>query len=255
MKLYQRLGLKEKEMPLEMTIEGLHKELEACKDNKDLPSAKFFVVSDCHLIALDFYYLEKIDKSKIYAHLMLDYTCEYFFGKWREETPVHNGPANAFTNKKLVKNWGPEFREAIFWASCLGEWDKAGKISEYPTDECPIGYDEPKQFRAWWLIVAAVLRGESLENLTRHTDVIDKGRKKYQKLLLAMLRPLLAGDSEGFNKELKIYLEYCDNNTFNKIEIDEKISIDGTFLINLARHRGLTVEYPAEYEDRIVKLK
>ena len=255
MKLYQRLGLKEKEMPVEMSIEGLHEELKACKDKKDLPSAKFFVVSNCHRIALDFYYLEKIDKSKTYAQLMLHHTCEYFFGKWREEVPVPEklGPPDSHTNKRHI-SWISQFREAIFWASYLGEWDKANQIAEYPTDECPTDY-EPKQFRAWGLIIAAVLRGESLENLTRHTEVIDRGRKKYQKLLLAILRPLLAGDSEGFNKELKVYLEYCDNNTFNKIEIDEKISIDGTFLINLARHRGLTVEYPAEYEDRIVKLK
>ncbi|MHC4759002.1 MAG: hypothetical protein ACYTE8_10125 [Planctomycetota bacterium] len=147
-----------------------------------------------------------------------------------------------------------QYRESLFWASCLGDWDSVQKLSEYPTAECPVGRYESKLFCKWWLLVAAVIRGEKLEGLA-YVEAVEKSRRKYFRLLLFMLRAILAADSESFNTHLKAYLDYCKKNTFNRPEIDEKISRDGTFMINWARHKGLEVTYPAEYEDRIVKLR
>jgi hypothetical protein len=253
--LYKRLGLRKSRIGLKFDMDRLDRLPQMMLNQpRDIDLYKQDFVSTTQWIALYHYYLSNLHEAKKYAGLMIDYTIEYFFGKWLAEAPLDGGPPDKERRKRYAA-WTDEFREAVFWASCLGEWEKAERIAEYPTSECPVGRYEPKLFCYWCLLVAGVLRGESLESLSEYTETIAKSRRKYYTCLLNMLCAILEEDENRFNSYLAVYLDYCNENTFNRPEIDEKVSIDGTFLINYALHRGLKVEYPNQYRDRIVVLE
>ena len=252
--LYRRLGVGKSEMPIKIIMDGIKKSLEKLNKAKYPDDIISNLSARCDLLAFYFCYLEQFDEAKKYAQRMIDYTLEYFFGDWRNEIPIDGNPPDAELRKKY-EPWTRQFRPAIFWASCLGDWEKVRELAEYPTKQCPVGRYEPKLFCYWLLLLAGVLRGESLNSLQEYVDKVSKSRRRYYILLFNMLKAILDADSEHFNHELEKYLDYCNEHTFNRPEIDEKVSIDGTFLINYARHRGLKVEYPEKYKDRIVVLK
>lgn len=252
--LYRRLGLKKGDMPARIWVEELEELPDVMRRRpQDTGLYKSEFASTTGLLALYYFYLEEADAAWKYARLMVDYAIEYFFGKWRAEVPIDAGPASP-ERRKRYGSWASQFRKAVFWASCLGQWKKVRRLAQYPTRECPIGRYEPKLVCIWLLLLAGVLRGELLESLCKYTDAIDRSRRKYYTLLLNVLRVVLDSDSENFNTLLREYLDYCNEKTFCRPEIDEKVSIDGTFLINFARHKGLKVEVPREYVDRIVVL-
>jgi len=252
-KLYERLGIPTKQASLDIYADVFERKINWMRSSEDqYDEAVFDLGSVCESLALNYYYNDKYEEAAKHARMCIDYTIEYFFGKWRDELPIDGKPPDA-AKRKEFEPWENMYRESMFWASCLGDWESIKKLSEYPTAECPVGRYEPRLFCIWWLLVAAVIRGEKLEGLS-YTKAVEKSRRKYFRLLLSMLRAILQKDSDSLNSSLKDYLDYCKKNTFNRPEIDEKISRDGTFMINWARHKGLEVTYPAEYEDRIVKL-
>jgi hypothetical protein len=252
--LYKRFGLSKKSICTHGEIERLKRIPQIMqRRSRDIPIYKGELVSTAYWIAINKYYADKHKEATKYAHLMIEHATEYFFGSWRYEAAIDGQPPDAEKRKKYGA-WSDEFRKSIFWASCLGDWDSVRKLAEYPTDECPVGRYEPKMFCYWLLLLAGVLRGESFKSLKRHTDKLHRSKKTYYILLLNMLHAVLDKKAAKFNEVLTEYLDYCNENTFNRPEIDEKVSTDGTFLINFACDKSLCVNIPEEYIDRIVVL-
>jgi len=288
--LYKRLGLRARDLSTKWEAERLNRIPKIMQERpRDIPIYKVDYVYTTNFIALNKYYLDERREAIKYAHLMVDYTIEYFFGNWRSEEPIDEGPPDEERRKKYG-TWTDEFREAIFWASCLGQWEKVKKLAQYPTDECPIGRCESKLFCYWLLTLAAVLRGEPLENVEEYTNKVANSRRKYYTTMLSMLESILDKDSVKFNKLLKEHLDHCNKTLFCPqpvskreiqkvtlfidiaraegidvkvpqeyapipVSITDRVARDGTFLINFARHKGLEVEIPEQYVDRIVVLK
>jgi len=287
--LYKRLGIQRKEMPVVSSVESFHKLLDSLSEAKDPDDIISFLSSDGDILAFYFYYTEQTEEAKKYARLSIDYTLEYFFGKWREEKPIDKNPPDPVRRKKF-EPWERDFRQSIFWASCLDEWDKVKKLAEYPTDECPVGRYEPKLFCYWLLTLAAVLRGEPLEDVKEYTNKVANSRRKYYTTMLSMLEAILDKNSVKFNKLLKEHLDHCNIKLFYPqpvsrkeikkaalfinfarsegidvkvpqeyapipVPVTDRVARDGTFLINFALYKGLNVQVPPEYTDRIVRLK
>lgn len=249
--LYEKFGLDKRVLSTNYEIENLNESLSFTRTDKAwlITVHKETTIFSSSFISFRFYLLDEKKKAMEYAQSLLGYAIEFFFGSWRSLVQRKN-------SKKNIKFglWMDEFRETIFWGSCLEEWKKIAKIAEYPDDECLLEPEEKKETRAWLLLLAAVLRGELFQAQQRYIDAIEQGRQKREKLLLTVLRTILEGDVEKLNQELKTYLQHYKKKEFPKDSIPEKLAIDGTFLINYARHRGLAVEYPPEFEDHIVKL-
>ena len=253
MKLYEKYQIKKDQIAEKQVSYSLRAKLKGTKNNNLLRSNKFHTVSDSTLMCFYKYYLHKPKELKVFIERLFVYLDDYFFGTWRCEVQTDEGKIDPEWWKRI--SWASFFRETIFWGSCIGAWDKIKKIAQYPTEECL--NSEPWEhigFRVWYLVIAAVLRDEPLESLGRYTDLIDKLKSRREKLLLDILRPILYGDAEKANGQLSIYLKYYKKFEFKKPEITEKVSIDGTFLINFGRYRGLKIEYPEEYTDHIVTL-
>ena len=93
------------------------------------------------------------------------------------------------------------------------------------------------------------------EIIDKYAAMVKNGKKnKFQKLLLNMVYAILDVDSDRFNKDLNVFLNYCQKNVFTGKGIRNKLALDASFLINYARHKRLTVEYNPDYEDHIIKL-
>jgi hypothetical protein len=251
--LFERLGLQRDFLPVQEAIYNLNIEIRLIEEKRDLPILKSSVVSHCHRIALDSYLLEDIALAREYARKMVELAKEEFFGSWRAEMVVAQGYANLKAVKQ-VEAWERDFGGAIFWASCLDAWEDMNCLAKYATNECSVGDYEPAEVGNWLLLLAAVLRDEPLQAVASHVQQVEKDRRKYYKFLLKLLRAILTNDNSAFNVELAAFLKYYKNDCFPKGAIDEKVTMDGTFMINFARHRGLDVSYSEEYSDHIVRL-
>jgi hypothetical protein len=69
-----------------------------------------------------------------------------------------------------------------------------------------------------------------------------------------ILRAIINKNIKVANQEMSNYLEFYKKDEFPKHEINAKIALDATFLVNYGRYLGFTIEYPSEYEDHIIKL-
>lgn len=253
LRLYDRLAIQKKELYVKFFEKELSRNIKATKNLLDVPWVKGDIVCDSNLIAFYYYYLEKKKDAKNTVISLLDYAKDYFFGKWRYEAPTDQGKIDPERFRKYM-NWIDYFRYIIFWGSCIDQWAQITEIAQYPCDYTEGEIWEPKEYRSWYLLIAAILRGEPLEQLSKYTIVIENGKKKREKLLLKLLNAILDNDVDRADQELKSYLKYYKQYEFPKPEIREKLTIDGTFLINFARHKGIELEYPQEYSDHIVRL-
>ena len=207
---------------------------------------------DSSRICLNYYLIDEKDRIEHYARPMLDYALDYFFGEWRKTTPIDGKIGEEFV--KRCKLWVNYFRESILWASVLGQWDKAKEISKYPDELCMKADFESKEKKAWYVLLAIYVREDSLDNAGSYVELIENGKKKREKLLLSVLRTIVANEPESFTKEFDIYMKHYKAREFPQRQIPEKLAIDGTILFNLAKHKGLQVEFPEKHIDHYIHL-
>lgn len=250
MLLYERLGISSNLIDVEGTKECLELYLKGTKDPNMDYVYKRTVVTESGFLCLYYYCLEDWLNVRKYAQVMFDGLKDYFFGEWKDITPTDDGIIDR--NWWKITGWITEFREGLLWASCLNKWDTVFEIAQYPDDQCRRNTLYSKEFHQWYRLLAALLRGESINKLTRYTEFIENSRKRKEKYLLSLLRAVLDKDSDRFNKILREYMKYYKKREFVKPEITEKLAIDATILFNLARHKGLNVEIPGKYEDNLV---
>ena len=209
------------------------------------------VSNSCRLC---FYYYLIDEKMHIehYVIPMFDYVLDYFFGEWLKVTPCDG--KMGINNWKSCLLWVSELRYPILWASVLGAWDKAKEISKYPDALCMDADFESKEKKAWYVVLAVYLREASLDNASKFIELIENGKKKREKLLLSVLKAIVANDTEGFTKEFGIYMKHYKAREYPQKQVPEKLAIDGTILFNLAKHKGLQVEFPGKYIDHYIHL-
>lgn len=210
------------------------------------------LVSDSCRICFYYYLIDKKIRIKHYARPMFDYAIDYFLGEWLKTTPCDGKKGIDIWKSCLL--WVSELRYSILWAGVLGEWDKAREISKYPDELCMEADFESKEKKAWYILLAIYLCEDSLKNAEKFIDIIENGKKKLEKLLLNVLRAIIAKDEKAFANEFEIYMKYYKAHEFSKPSVPEKLAIDGTILFNLAKHKGMKVEFPRKYIDHYVYL-
>lgn len=250
---YQKLGLRREQLDVESHLRGLELDLKQLeKKVDDWYMAMTAISSGSDLLALCHYYYEDLPSARRYAAMTSEYCQEHFFGSWRKEVPIDNDPPSEAVRKRY-EPWARHFRNSIMWAMCLGDWRKVCKLSEYPTDECPIGRYETRQECYWLLVLAGVLRGDEAQQ-HKYFDAVRKCKSKYHRQLLAMTEAILSKDVARYEQELVSHLAHCCEHVFTQPGIDAKISKDATILHHYARHLGLDVTWPQEHADRLISL-
>jgi len=257
MPLYKKFGLSSQVFSKD-SFEHFQKMLLTYLNKKpphiDLVSSyKQSLVSDSSWLCFWYYMVDEKDRIAHYARPMFDYALDYFFGEWRKTTPVDGKIGEEFV--KRVELWISEFRNSILWASVLGEWEKAKEISRYLDELTMFAQQwETKEKKAWYTLLAIYLREGNLNGAANYIELIENGKKKREKLLLNVLRTIIARSADRFTKEFKIYIKYYKSHEFTQRSVPEKLAIDGTILFNLAKHKGIDVTFPKEYIDHYIFL-
>ncbi len=254
--LYERVGWPREWISIELSNKGLRRWIEGPAKEGLLREHVGGVASYCSDLAFSHYLLDEIKEARQYAVQLLDATDEYFFGDWRDRAKprdIEPGESNRdYWHRHAV--WRDKFREPCMWASCLGAWDRCRRWAAYLRDDVTFDVEQSAEDRAWYLIVAGVLLDRPWADMKPFVETIESGRRKREKLLLDTMRPLTAGDNAAFNDALAKHLSHYKSTDAKKRNMYERLAIDGTFLINLARHRGLEPRIPDRVKDHIVDL-
>ncbi len=250
--LYEKLGIDPNKIALDEWLDVIKQYSRGPSSDKLTYMYKISAVSDYSRVAYYCYLLEDRIRCIEFAGTMLECLYEYYYGEWKKKVSNDDGVINPDWWK--VMSWINEFRDALLWGSSIDRWEILERIACYPDEDCWQDDLYSKEFHIWYLLVACVLRQDANRKILRYMSTLEQSRKMREKLLAHVLQAILKGDESQVNTELNAYLKFYKKKEFTKPEITEKVSIDGTFLINFARHKGIKVKYASEYEDHIVKL-
>jgi hypothetical protein len=259
MNRYEKLGIRRDQLKLEGYLKAYEIEYSSIISPTwigVIPHSKSGIIHATHLVALCHYLLNN-DKDAIeYCLKISDFALEYFYGTWRNEVPTDDKIIDPVWWKRMGGGWIDEFRHAMLWTTCLRQWGKVVEIAAYPTPECveylPI---KVNPYLAYYLCLAVVIRGEKLESYKKYVEIIERGSRKKEKLMLEVLKAIDGADKALFDKAFVDYMKYYEKKEFPADDFDEKVSIDGTILFNIALHNNLHVEYPEEYIDYYIDLE
>ncbi len=230
------------------------RKLNAVEPDWLVPGSKAALVDDATFIAL-FYWCEgRSGDAKTYAAECVKHGVEYFFGKWREEIPTDLKTRDAVW-WRIHATWVTPFREALCWATALGDWKAVQLLAEYPAKETRPGVDATREDAAACFALASLLRGSAPSDYEACFGVIQRGKKEKPKLVAGVVRALQARNADQFQKCLEAYLHYFRKSEFKKTSLDKLLCLDGTTLLNLGLHVGLAFSIPPEVEDHIIRLK
>jgi hypothetical protein len=215
-------------------------------------------------------YLEEDYSGCIFrAKETVSFALDLFLGTWRESVAnVKQGgmwPAEHWRKQ----GWITDFRMALLWSACLEDWSSFDCICKYPNEQTIDDSSERKSEAPWYQLLAACGRGEGLERFAEaikssrmersgkegsFEQLIEQDRSKRLKLLTAALRAIESGDNAEVQKRIDEYLAYYRKNEFTRRDVEDKLTVDGTILVHLAEHKGLTVNVAPTFVDHIIRL-
>jgi hypothetical protein len=204
--------------------------------------------------AVRFYLLADHDKAAEYARKALLRATDYFFGSWRNKVP---------TDKKTIdpawwhdkETWMQLFSLTLMWASVFGDWETVSHLSQYPDQRRGMDtIDATPALRQLYIETAEYVRS-GFRVLTETNVCTSKGADVHGTVLLA--RCLVAVSAEDTAKANAVLGEFFQRHHKRKKsrDVTDTISVDGTFMFNLARHRGLGVDIDPNLEHYLVALR
>lgn len=217
-------------------------------------SIKSGLVADATNVAICHYCSGNTNEAKRYAEKCVKHALEYFHGEWRGRIPTDLKTLDPGW-WRIHATWVTPFREALCWATVLGDWKSVQRLAEYPAKESKPGVDATREDAAACFALACVLRNAPAAEYAHCFAVIDKGKKEKPKLIAAVVRALQARDAAQFQKSLESYLRYFRKSEFKKTSLDKLLCLDGTTLLNIGLHMGLAFSIPSEVEDHIIRLR
>ena len=208
---------------------------------------------DKNAVATSYFLEGDIIKARRYATEMVRDTLAYFFGSWRTRFKTDLGTFDASWWHQHA-TWMKPLAEALCWATCLDDWASVHKLCEYPTDDCEKDATRTKEERAFRLLSVCYLRNERSKKLEHYFSVIEKGKQQKPKLLAEVIRALQAKSNDRFQNSLEVYLHYFRNSEFKRTALNKLLCFDGTTLVNIGKHEGLTFNVPPAFQDHLIRL-
>lgn len=151
--------------------------------------------------------------------------------------------------------WESEYLHSSVWASVIGRWEVVDRLATYPHDDIRVDIDQSKENRAWLLLLAKAIRDGGLYGGEAHLEAIRTGRRKREKLLLAVLLEILAGSREATEKNFLAYFKHYSRSENKGTDLFTTSMYDGTLLYKLAHRRRLKLSFPPEFMERVIRLR
>jgi hypothetical protein len=286
MKLFQKLNIEERRLNIAKRISRYENSLnEKPLPGRDGSGHVMFRASDPCRIAMAGYLNDDHALCRRYAKETVKHIDEWFYGSWSYDPADETDPSG-----RAIKNWIDRYREGVFWAATLGDWAAVRRFSEFPGEDLS-DESERKSEAPWYLLLASYLRQTNPRDSADITAELDHqanaalpdpeppeptgiwwagirlkpatfeeltehGSRKRTKLLATALRAIYLRKPPQLQEALEEYLRYYRKNEFPRSEaIDEKQSLDGTILYQVAAHAGLDPVISGDLADYIVRLE
>ena len=253
MKLHERLGLGIGAVGLEVSLEMLQiVESAQATTHYDIAWNKFRRARYQGLVALKYYILAEQHEARRHGKLCLERAEDFFHGSWRDEFIDPDGKhGTRWLQEKF--DWMEVFRECLLWGSALGEWRFLKHCSGYPEKNACLSEGYTAQDRDALVAISVIVSGDQAEKSSQCINRAADGPRKGCRLLTEVLISLVNGKINSFEEGFISYLKHYKKTDFPKEQITKKVSVEGTFLAHWARHHGMKVEVPSQFEDHIVK--
>lgn len=226
-------------------------------------------LSDGKFLVLYFYIRGEDERARQVAEDAVRYAEDYFFGPWRAEAPTGNAMNQPPDPEYWHQQWAQDdkFVESACFASCLGDWEFVKRLAEYMStirwreleSYVPgkkwIDFPDGRSTSAWRLALAGVIHGLSLDSELRPlVDIVTSGKQKRAQLLLAFLTAVVRGGDDELRGAAGAYFDYYVKRQSKSDMITDKVMIEGTLLVNYARHVGRELTVPASVGERYITL-
>jgi hypothetical protein len=267
MRLYERLGVSlESDIALPSRLELLDVALEG---GRAVDVSKGSLIGCREQVALAQYLLEDQAEARAHAEALVSHVDDYLFCPWRygyattravidKTTETGTRVLNVTLDDAACRRefmWMSYFRAGLVWALWLGQDVDVLTLAKYPADdaadEARGGGDFGPPEKAYFILLSDLILGRN--GPTADAAVIEKGRRKKTKLLLAALEALRCRDAALFTAALTKCIRHHVANELPNRGLDNKLAIDASILSHVGRRMGVTAKVEPPLADHLIR--
>ena len=249
MKLYERFGISASGIDPSSQMEIVENgEMQLEKGASERGRRLHGIAWDCGIIALRFYLMDDYQMARTFATKTMSTGMRYFFGDWRSQD---------FTDKKIIdpgwwhdmETWMDLFSLVLLWGSVLEDWTVLERLATYADDRRALDCDlhATPALRQLYLEIAEFLRtGGKIQS---RVPTLSGANRRGVGILAGRIS---AKDKNGAEQAINEFFKQHHKRKKSD-QIADTISVDGTIILNLARHGDLEIKLDPKFEHYFVK--
>ncbi len=210
-------------------------------------------------VALAYFIMGDNASSRANGERLIGDVNDYLFGSWRDHYTVKRSVRDEATPRgwkqvdlvlgrdgcRRELEWMGQFRAGLLWSFCLNRPDEVLRMADYPSEDCTdesgLECGRGAVDKCYYLVLSDVIRGRPDPLDPIRVGVIERGRRKRPKLLLAALRRILQRDPEGFLAALAACISHHRKEDLPRAGLANKLALDATILYHVGATLGLPV--------------
>ena len=254
MKLYERFGLNSANVDPEILIDVIKGDEEAIEEgHEDWERNLNSLATNRAVIAVCYYLMEDFKRSRKYANESIAAAMEFFFGNWRQKQPTENDEIDPEWWHEN-ETWTDLFRLSLFWASVIDDWKSLRRLASYPDDKSGTDVETTPAQRQLYLEISEFIRSDGKLKIKSKVSKL-KGADRHGAAAAAVcLENLSAKDlSSTQNAMDSIFQKHAKAR--NSDDLTDTICVDGTLMLNLARHFNVDVKLDPKFEHYFVAME
>jgi hypothetical protein len=196
--------------------------------------------SEFDLIAIVRFYLGFPDLAIANGRQAILAAHEHLYGDWQKTIPSgdrHNEPPSVEYWRKY-QTWDTAVHAGFLWSLALHEWNAVMPFADYIKDDICLCVSQSKQERAWYIILAGAWKDRNWDELLPWRTLIESSRDRKHRSLLTCLESMMAGESAQAGEAFEDYIFRFSKTDFRSGDMSQKMSRDGSILVNLAKYKG-----------------
>ncbi len=145
------------------------------------------------------------------------------------------------------------FRDGLLWALWLNDDAAARRLAGYPGDDVrEQEFDYGPADKAWRVLAASLLQENPSQDWTAARRSSSGLGPRSRVSLLAALRAIAAGDAATFRKAVSETIRHHVRTDADEAGLDNKLALDASLMIQIARRAGMLIELKPAERDRVV---
>lgn len=247
MKLHEKLGLTLQQVDTAYRLEVFDLIKKALPRVESFPINLHQYCVYSSTVAVAFHLVDDHRAAFAFAQRVTPAARNYLLGDWRVQTK---------TDLKTIdpgwwhdkESWINVFRVALCWGSVLGDWKTLRELAAYPDEHRSMekfNPDSKPALRRLLLNVARHLRGNTLQggrSVNEELGAKWRGIGVLGNCLDAINDRNEAGAGAGINEFLRLH-----HKRKKSTDINDSISLDATYMTNLAYRQGLKIAIDPRY--------